>query len=121
MAVTINERAADLRRVIDDYDAGNPPVNKAGALLPGAKAEIVAVDPVIEAAEALLEVIGAPAPAAAVDNPDSASHFYCPVRVEANGGQPGDNLTHSFVSRAAGLTCTYCGKTDAAIRKEVGL
>lgn len=58
--MTINERAAELRAAIDTYDAGNPPVNKAGALLPGAKAEIVAVDPVIEAANALLGLLGQP-------------------------------------------------------------
>jgi hypothetical protein len=60
-------------------------------------------------------------PLAAVERPDSASHFYCPVRVAGNGGVTGDNLTHSFVSRAAGLTCQYCKRTDADIRQEAGL
>lgn len=60
-------------------------------------------------------------PLAAVERPDSASHFYCPVRVAANGGMTGVNLTHNFVSRAAGLTCLYCKRTDAEIRQEAGL
>lgn len=111
--MTINERAAQLRRLIDEYDNG--------AVSSDAEHEIDAVGPVLEAAEALLAELGAPAPAAAVDNPDSASHLYCLVRVASNGGQTGDNLTHNFVSRAAGLTCLYCKKTDAEIRKEAGL
>jgi len=58
--VTINERAAELRAAIDTYDAGAAPVNKAGNLLPGARAELVAVDPVIEAANRLLALLGQP-------------------------------------------------------------
>lgn len=60
--MTINERAAELRAAIDTYDAGLAPVNKAGHLLPGAKAELIAIDPVIEAATALLDAIGTATP-----------------------------------------------------------
>lgn len=55
--MTIKDEAEALRRAIQEYDEGAPPVNKAGALLPGAKAELVAIDPVIEAATKLLEAL----------------------------------------------------------------
>lgn len=59
-SMTVNERAAELRAAIEKYDGDAVPVNKAGHLLPGTKAELAAVDPVIEAATALLEAIGTP-------------------------------------------------------------
>lgn len=56
--MTILERAEALRKAIDTYDAGTPATNKTGALLPGTRAELAAVDPVIEAAEAMLAELG---------------------------------------------------------------
>lgn len=60
--MTINERAAELRTAIATYDASAAPVDAEGRLLLGAKAEIIAIDPVIEAATALLDAIGTTTP-----------------------------------------------------------
>jgi hypothetical protein len=52
----------------------------------------------------------------AVDWPDSASHYYCAVRVKRLGGY-GPNRTHHMVNGV----CTYCLSTETDIRKEAGL
>jgi len=53
---------------------------------------------------------------AAVDKPDSATHFYCPVAVEREGGLF-DNTTHHLVNGK----CRDCKLTDTQIRKLAGL
>lgn len=57
MDAIISDRAQALRRQIATYDAGNPATNKAGQLLPGARTELAAIDPVIIAANELLDAI----------------------------------------------------------------
>jgi hypothetical protein len=52
--VTINERAAELRRLIDEYDNG--------AVSEDAQIELAATMPIIEAAEALLKTLDVVAP-----------------------------------------------------------
>lgn len=54
--------------------------------------------------------------------PDSVTHFVCPTLLIDHHAAPGDdNTTHHLVPRAAGLTCRWCGKTEAALRREIGL
>jgi len=53
----IHQLAQNLRKAIDEYDEATPAVYKNGNLKPGAAEELAAVDPVLEAAEHLLEVL----------------------------------------------------------------
>jgi len=66
-----------------------------------------------------LELINPPSspPVPVVDSPDSVTHFRCTVSI---GGAPHHLIT---VHKVAGneLRCVYCGKTEAALRKELGL
>jgi hypothetical protein len=54
--------------------------------------------------------------------PDSSTHFLCPDGPTARGAL---DSTHHLVPRRSGieqvLTCRYCNKTDAELRKIHGL
>jgi hypothetical protein len=56
---------------------------------------------------------GVDCPTAAVERPDSVTHFYCPAHPYSGG----DNTTHHLVNGR----CAYCKKTEAELRELHGL
>ncbi|AYD87388.1 hypothetical protein SEA_VALENTINIPUFF_94 [Microbacterium phage ValentiniPuff] len=62
-------------------------------------------------------------PRAVVERPDSVTHFVCPS-AQINSGDA--NATHHLIPRpltgpSRTMRCSACGKTEAQLRREVGL